>query len=281
MEVNATARPRLVLSPAVVFSIVGFILIGSLLYLPALFRSITSIWVALFVLVPLGGVLVMVGEHLRQRKLRGNINLIAHILGLRFVDDRASRITAAQRLVRTSFLPVIPSDSHGRLFDPFKWFLTGDIGGLDVAVLEVEDRVGVATTVAANFPLLCVRREDVLDGFARLVGLQDIDTEWHTFNATFRVTSQDRKFALIFLDSTLMRWLYEMRSKIEGLDVRGPVVLLHWRGSLSSMRPDGVRERAEMLAALTGLVPKIALERHPARKIGVGDYLRGLEHPSL
>lgn len=242
-------------------------------------RKDVDTWMPLmFGLFVCGSVLMGVCALWYMSRRIANIRSVSSLLGLREVCDYASLVCAAQRLVRTAFLPVIPSTHKGDFINPFKFFAVGEVSGIDVALIEsVGRRLGVATTVGARFPLLSVRREDVLDKVARIMGLEDVDTEWASFNATFRVKTEDRKFALTFLDSAVMRWLYEMREHIEGFDVRGPVLLLHWKSScFSFLTVEGARERIEMLAALSGIVPRIVMEQYSAPKVSVDRYLFGL-----
>jgi len=276
------ARRRIRFDFAMVMIIVGAVMMPGPIWIPVLFRWNPGDSIEVLGFLILGSLFggagcVAAGLLMRQARHAANIKSILRVLGLRRIEDSASRITAAQRLARTSFLPVIPSDRYGNLFDPFRWFAVGDVAGIDVALLEHMGRLAVATALPANFPLLSVRREDVLDKVARAMGLEDIDTEWEEFNAAFRIKSEDRKFALMFLDATVMRWLYGMREHIEALDVRGPVMLLHWEVRKSLITLGDVRRRVEMLAALSGLVPGVVLQRYCAPKVAVGNYLCGLE----
>jgi hypothetical protein len=56
-----------------------------------------------------------------------------------------------------------------------------------------------------------IRRENVLTRAADVTGVEDIDFESEEVNRTYRVSSEDPKFARALVDARMMAWILDRR----------------------------------------------------------------------
>lgn len=76
-------------------------------------------------------------------------------------------------------------------------------------------------------PQTAIRRENVLTRAADVAGVEDIDFESEEFNRTYRVSSEDPKFARALVDARMMAWLLD-EAKHSGFELRGSTVLIYY-----------------------------------------------------
>jgi hypothetical protein len=65
------------------------------------------------------------------------------------------------------------------------------------------------TAIGCSAPHTTIATETILTRVGRFVGLRDIELESDRFNETFRVSSDDERFATALLDPSLMTWLLD------------------------------------------------------------------------
>ncbi len=146
-----------------------------------------------------------------------------HRLGLRFAAKDPFNLRALP-------LPAFRRSGDHRI----EWVGSGEWRGLQVflfgysycPVLQKSgDRfTGLIIKQPFSAPALEVRREDAGSRLAGAFGVDDVQFESGSFNDTFRVTSEDERFAYAFVDQRMMDWL--TTAPVYGFQAAGNAVMV-------------------------------------------------------
>ncbi len=146
-----------------------------------------------------------------------------HRLGLRFSAKDPFNLRALS-------LPAFRASGEHRI----EWVGSGEWQGVEVLlfgyyycpVLEKNGKNRTCVIIKQPFhaPALDIGREDAGSRLAGALGLDDVQFESDGFNDTFRVTSDDKRFAYALVDQRMMDWL--AAAPVYGFQVAGNAVMV-------------------------------------------------------
>jgi hypothetical protein len=105
-----------------------------------------------------------------------------------------------------------------------------------------------------HFPLLTIEHESVFAGALDAIGIRDLQFESDEFNRTFRITSEDPRFASAFIDARMMQFLLTNAGPTTHISVHIHYVLLWCRRLPAGELPDLLRLGEAFRAAIPAVV---------------------------
>lgn len=143
----------------------------------------------------------------------------------------------------------------------------GSRGGLDLAIVDYwfaptgdtryddyERYTCVLSQAPRSWPDLSVVTERIVSRLRSTFAMPDIRTESEEFNRRFAVRSNDRRFALAFLDARMMAWLLEQVPGV-GFEVLGGTAMLFRPRSTTSL--DDLVRAVELYDRFHEKVPRV------------------------
>jgi hypothetical protein len=145
-----------------------------------------------------------------------------------------------------------------RAFD--YWFYDESEDGNGSTHRSYHRRTCATADVGWMWPKLSLAKESLVSRAAGALGARDLEFESEEFNRTFFVTSEDRRFANVFLDAQMIDLLASTKGFVE-LEVHNRWILLH----TERLKGEELPALFKLTEAIVARVPALVYEMWPAR----------------